>query len=80
MKKKGFPESYDMHARESLFPISVPETNAIVSPVLTASAPYYDVIPDGDKTVVQPGYFNFEGLNVLQRDGLSTRSTSCICF
>lgn len=40
----------------------------------------YDVIPDGDKTVVQPDILILEGLNVLQSGMDYPRSTSCICF
>ena len=52
MKKKGFPQSYDMHRL-------VKFVSDLKSGVPDATAPVYshliyDVIPDGDKTVTQP--------------------------
>jgi type I pantothenate kinase len=52
MKKKGFPQSYDMHRL-------VKFVSDIKSGVPNVTAPVYshliyDVIPDGDKTVTQP--------------------------
>ncbi|ONG13927.1 type I pantothenate kinase [Klebsiella pneumoniae] len=59
MKKKGFPQSYDMHRL-------VKFVSDLKSGVPQATAPVYshliyDVIPNGDKTVAQP-----DMLNVLQ--------------
>lgn len=64
MKKKGFPQSYDMHRL-------VKFVSDIKSGVPNVTAPvyshlFYDVIPGGDKTVVQPDILILEGLNVLQ--------------
>ena len=64
MKKKGFPQSYDMHRL-------VKFVSDLKSGVPQATAPVYshliyDVIPDGDKTVAQPDILILEGLNVLQ--------------
>lgn len=64
MKKKGFPQSYDMHRL-------VKFVSDIKSGVPNVTAPvyshlFYDVIPDGDKTVAQPDILILEGLNVLQ--------------
>lgn len=64
MKKKGFPQSYDMHRL-------VKFVSDIKSGVPDATAPVYshliyDVIPDGDKTVTHPDILILEGLNVLQ--------------
>ena len=64
MKKKGFPQSYDMHRL-------VKFVSDLKSGVPNATAPVYshliyDVIPDGDKTVAQPDILILEGLNVLQ--------------
>lgn len=64
MKKKGFPQSYDMHRL-------VKFVSDLKSGVPDATAPVYshliyDVIPDGDKTVTQPDILILEGLNVLQ--------------
>ena len=64
MKKKGFPQSYDMHRL-------VQFVSDLKSGVPQATAPVYshliyDVIPNGDKTVAQPDILILEGLNVLQ--------------
>lgn len=64
MKKKGFPQSYDMHRL-------VQFVSDIKSGVPDVTAPVYshliyDVIPDGDKTVTHPDILILEGLNVLQ--------------
>ncbi len=65
MKKKGFPESYDMHRLVKF--VSIP----LVLGVPNVTAPVYshliyDVIPAGDKTVVQPDILILEGLNVYR--------------
>ena len=64
MKKKGFPQSYDMQRL-------VKFVSDIKSGVPNVTAPvyshlFYDVIPGGDKTVNQPDILILEGLNVLQ--------------
>ncbi|MDP0902294.1 type I pantothenate kinase, partial [Klebsiella pneumoniae] len=64
MKKKGCPQSYDMHRL-------VKFVSDLTSGVPQATAPVYshliyDVIPNGDKTVAQPDILILEGLNVLQ--------------
>ncbi|MDI6427769.1 type I pantothenate kinase [Cronobacter dublinensis] len=64
MKKKGFPQSYDMHRL-------VKFVSDIKSGVPNVTAPVYshliyDVIPDGDKVVNHPDILILEGLNVLQ--------------
>lgn len=64
MKKKGFPLSYDMHRLVNFvsdLKSGAPQVTAPVYSHLT-----YDVIPDGDKVVVQPDILILEGLNVLQ--------------
>jgi len=64
MKKKGFPESYDMHRLVKFVAdvkSGIPQARAPVYSHL-----FYDVIPDGDKTVTQPDILILEGLNVLQ--------------
>ena len=64
MKKKGFPQSYDMHRLVKFvsdLKSGVPDATAPVYSLLI-----YDVIPDGDKTVTQPDILILEGLNVLQ--------------
>ena len=64
MKKKGFPQSYDMHRL-------VKFVSDLKSGVPQATAPgyshlIYDVIPNGDKPVARPDFLILEGLNVLQ--------------
>ena len=64
MKKKGFPQSYDMHRL-------VKFVSDIKSGVAQVSAPQYshliyDVVPDGDKVIERPDILILEGLNVLQ--------------
>ena len=64
MKKKGFPQSYDMHRL-------VKFVSDLKSGVPQATAPVYshriyDVIPNGDNPVAQPDILFLEGLNVLQ--------------
>ena len=61
MKKKGFPQSYDMHRLVKFVSDLKPQATAPVYSHLI-----YDVIPDGDKTVAQPDILILEGLNVLQ--------------
>ncbi|WP_106478891.1 type I pantothenate kinase [Phytohalomonas tamaricis] len=64
MKKKGFPQSYDMHNL-------VRFVSAIKSGVPQVTAPIYshliyDIVPDRGKVVEQPDILILEGLNVLQ--------------
>ena len=64
MKKKGFPQTYDMHRLVKFvsdLKSGVPQATAPVY-----SHPIYDVIPNGDKTVAQPDILILEGLNVPQ--------------
>lgn len=64
MKKKGFPESYDMHRLVKFVSDLKSGVPNVTAPVY--SHLIYDVIPNGDKTVVQPDILILEGLNVLQ--------------
>lgn len=64
MKKKGFPQSYDMHRLIKFVSDLKSGTSNVTAPVY--SHLIYDVIPDGDKTVTQPDILILEGLNVLQ--------------
>ncbi|WHP80479.1 type I pantothenate kinase [Edwardsiella anguillarum] len=64
MKKKGFPQSYDMHRL-------VKFVSDIKSGVPRVTAPQYshliyDVIPDSHKVIERPDILILEGLNVLQ--------------
>ncbi|HEY3590615.1 MAG TPA: type I pantothenate kinase, partial [Buttiauxella sp.] len=64
MKKKGFPQSYDMHRLVKFVSDIKSGAPNVTAPVY--SHLIYDVIPDGDKTVAQPDILILEGLNVLQ--------------
>lgn len=64
MKKKGFPQSYDMHRLVKFVSDIKSGAEAATAPVY--SHLIYDVIEDGDKTVAQPDILILEGLNVLQ--------------
>ncbi|SLM61398.1 MULTISPECIES: type I pantothenate kinase [Dickeya] len=64
MKKKGFPQSYDMHSL-------VKFVSDIKSGVSRVSAPTYshltyDIVPESNKVIEQPDILILEGLNVLQ--------------
>lgn len=64
MKKKGFPQSYDMHRLVNFVADLKSGAAEVTAPVY--SHLIYDVIPDGDKVVQQPDILILEGLNVLQ--------------
>ena len=64
MKKKGFPQSYDMHRLVKFVSDLKSGVPNVTAPVY--SHLIYDVIPDGDKTVTYPDILILEGLNVLQ--------------
>lgn len=64
MKKKGFPQSYDMHRLVKFVSDIKSGAPDVTAPVY--SHLIYDVIPDGDKTVTHPDILILEGLNVLQ--------------
>ncbi|WP_394564354.1 type I pantothenate kinase [Pantoea sp. SGAir0180] len=64
MKKKGFPQSYDMHRLVKFVSDLKSGAQQVTAPVY--SHLIYDVIPDGDKVVQQPDILILEGLNVLQ--------------
>ncbi|GLR09033.1 type I pantothenate kinase [Mixta theicola] len=64
MKKKGFPQSYDMHRLVNFVADLKSGATEVTAPVY--SHLIYDVIPDGDKIVQQPDILILEGLNVLQ--------------
>ncbi|WP_312243120.1 type I pantothenate kinase [Pantoea sp.] len=64
MKKKGFPQSYDMHRLVKFVSDLKSGAKQVTAPVY--SHLIYDVIPDGDKVVQQPDILILEGLNVLQ--------------
>jgi len=64
MKKKGFPQSYDMHRLVNFVSDLKSGASQVTAPVY--SHLIYDVIPNGDKVVQQPDILILEGLNVLQ--------------
>ncbi|MEY4922308.1 MAG: pantothenate kinase [Pseudomonadota bacterium] len=64
MKKKGFPESYDMHNLVKFVSEVKSGANHVNAPVY--SHLIYDVVPDSNKTIKQPDILILEGLNVLQ--------------
>jgi type I pantothenate kinase len=64
MKKKGFPQSYDMHQLVNFVSEVKSGAKSVTAPVY--SHLIYDVIPDGNKVIEQPDILILEGLNVLQ--------------
>ncbi|WP_145563724.1 type I pantothenate kinase [Yersinia aldovae] len=64
MKKKGFPESYDMHNLVKFVSEVKSGADHVTAPVY--SHLIYDVVPDGNKIIKQPDILILEGLNVLQ--------------
>ncbi|KYQ99028.1 pantothenate kinase [Serratia plymuthica] len=64
MKKKGFPQSYDMHSLVKFVSEVKSGAKRVTAPVY--SHLIYDVVPDGNKIIEQPDILILEGLNVLQ--------------
>lgn len=64
MKKKGFPQSYDMHNLVKF--VSEVKSGAGHATAPVYSHLIYDVVPDGNKIIKQPDILILEGLNVLQ--------------
>lgn len=64
MRKKGFPESYDMHRLVKFVSDLKSGAKTVTAPVYSHLT--YDVIPGEDKVVNQPDILILEGLNVLQ--------------
>ncbi|SUP89080.1 pantothenate kinase [Yersinia pseudotuberculosis] len=64
MKKKGFPESYDIHNLVKFVSEVKSGADYVTAPVY--SHLIYDVVPDGNKVIKQPDILILEGLNVLQ--------------
>jgi type I pantothenate kinase len=63
MKRKGFPESYDVK-RMIQFLIDIRTTGHALCPVYSHES--YDILPDQTTAVDRPDILIFEGLNVLQ--------------
>ncbi|AHG20519.1 pantothenate kinase [Chania multitudinisentens RB-25] len=64
MKKKGFPQSYDMHSLVKFVSEVKSGAKHVTAPVY--SHLIYDVVPEGNKIIEQPDILILEGLNVLQ--------------
>lgn len=64
MKKKGFPESYDMRRFVQFISDIKSGQPRVSAPVY--SHLIYDIVPDGEKVIEQPDILLLEGLNVLQ--------------
>ncbi|MCP1065076.1 type I pantothenate kinase [Serratia symbiotica] len=64
MKKKGFPQSYDMRSMIKFVSEVKSGAKRVTAPVY--SHLIYDVVPDGNKVIEQPDILILEGLNVLQ--------------
>ncbi len=64
MKKKGFPQSYDMRSMVKFVSEVKSGAKHVTAPVY--SHLIYDVVPDGNKVIEQPDILILEGLNVLQ--------------
>ncbi|PVZ77810.1 type I pantothenate kinase [Serratia sp. S1B] len=64
MKKKGFPQSYDMHSLVKFVSEVKSGAKHVTAPVY--SHLIYDVVPRDHKVIEQPDILILEGLNVLQ--------------
>lgn len=64
MKKKGFPQSYDMRNLVRFVSEIKSGAKEVIAP--TYSHLIYDIVPEGNKVIEQPDILILEGLNVLQ--------------
>lgn len=64
MKKKGFPQSYDMRRLVNFVADIKAGSESVSAPVY--SHHIYDIVPEAEKRVEQPDILIIEGLNVLQ--------------
>ena len=64
MKRKGFPESYDVGAILRFLSAIKAGKRGVKAPLYSHLS--YDVLPDKTQTVDQPDILIFEGINVLQ--------------
>ena len=64
MKKKGFPQSYDMHSLVKFVSEVKSGAKLVTDPVYSHFI--YDVVPEGNIVIEQPDILILEGLNVLQ--------------
>lgn len=64
MNRKGFPESYDMHALVNFLSDIKTGSQAVEAPLYSHLT--YDVLKEEQQTISNPDILIFEGLNVLQ--------------
>jgi type I pantothenate kinase len=64
MRRKGFPESYDMRSMVQFLAAIKSGDSEVAAPVYSHLT--YDIVPDKNQVVRQPDVLIFEGLNVLQ--------------
>ncbi|MCT8350082.1 type I pantothenate kinase [Photorhabdus temperata] len=64
MKKKGFPQSYDMHSLVKFVSNIKSGSKPVSAPVYSHLT--YDIVPNEQKFIEQPDILILEGLNVLQ--------------
>lgn len=67
MKKKGFPQSYDIHSLINFVSKVKSGAPRVTTPVY--SHLLYDILPKNKKVIFQPDILILEGLNVLQSGG-----------
>jgi type I pantothenate kinase len=67
MKRKGFPESYDLRRLIHFLAAVKAGTDEIEAPVYSHLT--YDIVADAQQTIRQPDILICEGLNVLQAPG-----------
>ncbi|WP_457913790.1 type I pantothenate kinase [Candidatus Gillettellia adelgis] len=65
MKKKGFPQSYDIYSMVQCISKVKSGIKHVTAPVY--SHLIYDIVPDTSKVIKKPDILILEGLNVLQR-------------
>ncbi|MDT9587710.1 MAG: type I pantothenate kinase [Candidatus Arsenophonus melophagi] len=64
MKKKGFPQSYDMHRLVKFISDIKSGVKHVTAPIYSHLT--YDIIPDKKQVIKNPDILIFEGLNILQ--------------
>ncbi|MFC7736844.1 type I pantothenate kinase [Roseomonas sp. GCM10028921] len=74
MKRKGFPESYDLRRMIAFLRAVKAGEPEVLAPVYSHLA--YDIMPDQYEAIRQPDILIFEGLNVLQTPGTATVAAS----
>jgi len=74
MRRKGFPESYDLRRMISFLGALKAGTAEVLAPVYSHLE--YDIMPGEWQSVRQPDIVIFEGLNVLQHPGATAVTAS----